>query len=109
MVGRLIQQAQLQVLQPLIDPTISEHSQGFRPAHGAHDSLLAAQSFVQLGKIVVVDAELEKFFDRVNHDLLIDRLSKRIYDAEVTRIVRAYQISDIMSNEVVLEREEGTP
>ena len=65
-VDRLIQQALLQVLQPLIDPTFSEHSHGFRPARRAHDAVLAAQSFVQSGKKVVVDVDLEKFFDRVN-------------------------------------------
>ena len=108
-VDRLIQQALLQVLQPLIDPTFSEHSHGFRPARRAHDAVLAAQSFVQSGKKVVVDVDLEKFFDRVNHDILIDRLSKRIHDAGVIRLVRAYLNSGIMSNGVVLEREEGTP
>jgi retron-type reverse transcriptase len=97
------------VLQPLIDPTFSEHSHGFRPARRAHDAVLAAQSFVQSGKKVVVDVDLEKFFDRVNHDILIDRLSKRIHDAGVIRLVRAYLNSGIMSNGVVLEREEGTP
>ena len=107
-VDRLIQQALLQVLQPLIDPTFSEHSHGFRPARRAHDAVLAAQSFVQSGKKVVVDVDLEKFFDRVNHDILIDRLNKRIHDAGVIRLVRAYLNSGIMSNGVVLEREEGT-
>ena len=108
-VDRLIQQALLQVLQPLIDPTFSEHSHGFRPARRAHDAVLAAQSFVQSGKKVVVDVDLEKFFDRVNHDILIDRLSKRIHDAGVIRLVRAYLSGGIMVNGVVLEREEGTP
>ena len=108
-VDRLIQQALLQVLQPLIDPTFSEHSHGFRPARRAHDAVLAAQSFVQSGKKVVVDVDLEKFFDRVNHDILIDRLSKRIHDTGVIRLVRAYLNSGIMSNGVVLEREEVTP
>lgn len=108
-VDRLIQQALLQVLQPLIDPTFSEHSYGFRPDRRAHDAVLAAQSFLQSGKKVVVDVDLEKFFDRVNHDILVDRLSKRIHDAGVIRLVRAYLNSGIMSNGVVLEREEGTP
>jgi len=108
-VDRLIQQALLQVLQPLIDPTFSEHSHGFRPARRAHDAVLAAQSFVQSGKKVVVDVDLEKFCDRVNHDILIDRLSKRIHDAGVIRLVRAYLSGGIMVNGVVLEREEGTP
>jgi RNA-directed DNA polymerase len=108
-VDRLIQQALLQVLQPLIDPHFSEHSYGFRPGRRAHDAVLAAQSFVQSGKRVVVDVDLEKFFDRVNHDILIDRLSKRIKDAGVIRLVRAYLNSGIMINGVVTSREEGTP
>jgi len=74
---RLIQQALLQVLQPILDPTFSEHSYGFRPGRNAHDAVLAAQSYVQSGRRVVVDVDLEKFFDRVDHDILIDRLQKR--------------------------------
>ena len=77
MTDRLIQQALLQVLQPLIDPTFSEHSHGFRPGRRAHDAVLAAQQHVQDGYRVVVDVDLEKFFDRVNHDVLMDRLAKR--------------------------------
>src|SRR5688572_5100073 len=67
-VDRLIQQALLQVLQPLIDPTFSEHSHGFRPGRRAHDAVKAARAYVQSGKRVVVDVDLAKFFDRVNHD-----------------------------------------
>ena len=78
---RLIQQALLQVLQPLLDPTFSEHSYGFRPGRRAHEAVLAAQAYVQAGRRVVVDVDLEKFFDRVNHDILIDRLGKRLGDA----------------------------
>jgi RNA-directed DNA polymerase len=78
---RLIQQAPLQVLQPVLDPTFSEHSYGLRPGRRAHDAVLAAQSYVQSGRRVVVDVDLEKFFDRVNHDILIERLQKRIGDA----------------------------
>jgi RNA-directed DNA polymerase len=77
---RLIQQALLQVLQPILDPTFSEHSYGFRPGRSAHDAVLAAQSYVQSGRRIVVDVDLEKFFDRVDHDILIDRLQKRIGD-----------------------------
>lgn len=75
---RLIQQALLQVLQPILDPTFSKHSYGFRPGRRAHDAILAAQSYVQSGRRIVVDVDLEKFFDRVNHDILIARLQKRI-------------------------------
>jgi RNA-directed DNA polymerase len=89
-VDRLIQQALLQVLQPLIDPTFSEHSYGFRPGRSAHDAVLQAQRHVQDGFQIVVDVDLEKFFDRVNHDILMDRLAKRISDTAVLRLVRRY-------------------
>ncbi len=72
-VDRLIQQALLQVLQPIIDPTFSEHSYGFRPGRSAHGAVLEAQRHVEQGRKVVVDVDLEKFFDRVNHDILMDR------------------------------------
>jgi RNA-directed DNA polymerase len=106
---RLIQQALLQVLQPLIDPTFSEHSHGFRPGRRAHDAVKAARAYVQTGKRVVVDVDLAKFFDRVNHDILIDRLRKRIDDAGVIRLVRAYLNAGIMDGGVVVERHMGTP
>ncbi len=106
---RLIQQALLQVLQPILDPTFSEHSYGFRPGRRAHDAILAAQGYVQSGRKIVVDVDLEKFFDRVNHDILIDRLRKRIDDAGIIRLIRAYLNSGIMSDGVVLERVQGTP
>lgn len=106
---RLIQQALLQVLQPILDPTFSEYSYGFRPGRRAHDAVLTAQSYVQSGRRFVVDVDLEKFFDRVNHDILIDRLRKRIPEAGVIRLIRAYLNSGIMSDGVVLERYQGTP
>lgn len=106
---RLIQQALLQVLQPILDPTFSDYSYGFRPGRRAHDAILAAQAYVQSGRKIVVDVDLEKFFDRVNHDILIDRLRKRIDDAGVIRLIRAYLNSGIMNDGVVLERYQGTP
>jgi RNA-directed DNA polymerase len=106
---RLIQQALLQVLQPLIDPTFSKHSHGFRPGRRAHDAVKAAHKYVQSGKRVVVDVDLAKFFDRVNHDILIDRLRKRIDDAGVIRLIRAYLNAGIMAGGVVNERHMGTP
>lgn len=106
---RLIQQALLQVLQPILDPTFSEHSYGFRPGRRAQDAVLAAQAYVQSGLRVVVDVDLSKFFDRVNHDILIDRLRKRVDDAGVIRLVRAYLNSGIMDGGVVQSRDEGTP
>ena len=106
---RLIQQALLQVLQPLIDPSFSEHSHGFRPGRRAHDAVKAARAYVQSGKRVVVDVDLAKFFDRVNHDILIDRLKKRIDDAGVIRLIRAYLNAGIMDGGVVVDRHLGTP
>ena len=106
---RLIQQALLQVLQPLIDPTFSEHSHGFRPGRRARDAVLAAQQYVQEGYWIVVDVDLSKFFDRVNHDILIARLRKRVPDPGVIRLVRAYLNAGIMDGGVVVERIEGTP
>jgi RNA-directed DNA polymerase len=106
---RLIQQALLQVLQPILDPTFSEHSYGFRPGRRAQDAVLAARAYVQSGRRIVVDVDLSKFFDRVNHDILIDRLRKRIDDAGVIRLVRAYLNSGIMDHGVVQSRPEGTP
>ena len=106
---RLIQQAVLQVLQPMIDPTFSESSYGFRPGRRAHDAVLQAQRYVQEGRRIVVDVDLEKFFDRVNHDILMDRLAKRIADKAVLRLIRQYLNAGIMDQGVMCERYEGTP
>lgn len=108
-VDRLIQQAILQVLQPLIDPTFSEHSHGFRPGRRARDAVLAAQQHVQEGYRIVVDVDLEKFFDRVNHDVLMSRIGRRIEDAGVIRLIRSYLNAGIMNHGVVDQREQGTP
>ena len=106
---RLIQQALLQVLQPLIDPSFSDHSYGFRPNRRAHDAVCRAQAYVQAGCRTVVDVDLEQFFDRVNHDVLMDRLAKRIADQAVLRLIRRYLQAGIMVHGVVQERYEGTP
>jgi RNA-directed DNA polymerase len=106
---RLIQQALLQVLQPRIDPTFSAHSYGFRPGRRAHDAVRQAQRYVQDGYRVVVDVDLEKFFDRVNHDILMERLARRIDDKAVLRLVRRYLMAGILDGGVVMERYEGTP
>lgn len=106
---RLIQQALLQVLQRKIDPTFSEHSYGFRPGRRAHDAVLDAQRYVQDGYRVVVDVDLEKFFDRVNHDILMERLARRIDDKVVLRLIRRYLVAGIMDGGVVIERVDGTP
>jgi group II intron reverse transcriptase/maturase len=106
---RLIQQALLQVLQPQLDPTFSQHSYGFRPGRSAHQAVYAAQAHVESGRRVVVDVDLETFFDRVHHDILIDRLRKRVADGGVIRLVRAYLTSGIMDGGVFQERSMGTP
>ena len=106
---RLIQQALLQVLQPLIDPTFSDSSYGFRPGRNAHAAVLRAQGYVAGGRPIVVDVDLERFFDRVNHDVLMDRLSKRIDDVPVARLIRRYLQAGMMAGGVVIERYEGTP
>jgi RNA-directed DNA polymerase len=106
---RFIQQALLQVLQPLFDPTFSEASYGFRPGRSAHEAVLRAQAYVQEGRSFVVDIDLEKFFDRVNHDMLMGRLAKRIADRRVLRLIRRYLNAGILANGVVIERHEGTP
>lgn len=106
---RFIQQALLQVLQPKFDPTFSQHSHGFRPGRRAHDAVCEAQQYIQEGRHWVVDVDLEKFFDRVNHDVLMGRLAKRIADKRVLRLIRHYLDAGIMVNGVVMERHEGTP
>jgi len=106
---RFIQQALLQVLQPLFDPTFSDASYGFRPRRSAHDAVLRAQAYVQEGRSFVVDIDLEKFFDRVNHDMLMGRLAKRIADRRVLRLIRRYLNAGVLAHGVVIERHEGTP
>ncbi len=108
-VDRLIQQALLQVLQPIIDPSFSEHSHGFRPGRSAHGAVLKAQQYVQAGHEVVVDVDLEKFFDRVNHDILMDRMAKRIADKPVLGLIRRYLQAGIMAHGVFRKGQEGTP
>ncbi len=106
---RFIQQALLQVLQPLIDPTFSRNSYGFRPGRSAHQALVAARNLVASGKRFVVDVDLEKFFDRVQHDVLMGRLEKRVKDARVLGLIRRYLETGVMLHGVVVERHEGTP
>ncbi|MDR6924624.1 group II intron reverse transcriptase/maturase [Pseudomonas sp. BE134] len=106
---RLIQQALLQIVQPLVDPTFSEHSYGFRPGRRAQDAVLAAQRYVSSGREVVVDVDLEKFFDRVDHDILMDRLRKRILDRAVIRLIRTYLDAGTMINGVVEKSRCGAP
>ena len=106
---RFVQQAILQVLQPRFDPTFSEHSHGFRPGRSAHDAVREAERYIRDGRRWVVDVDLEKFFDRVNHDVLMGKLSKRIEDKRMLGLIRRYLEAGIMVNGVVVERVEGTP
>lgn len=108
-VDRLIQQALLQVLQPLVDPHFSEHSHGFRPGRSAHDAVRQAQRYVQAGHRVVVDVDLEKFFDRVNHDILMQRVKRHVAEPAVCRLIRAYLNAGVMEGGVCRRRQEGTP
>ena len=106
---RLIQQALLQVMQPMFDPTFSEHSFGFRPGRSAHQALDRAKEHIAAGHRWVVDMDLEKFFDRVNHDVLMSRLARRIEDKRILRLVRRYLQAGMMAGGIVSPRSEGTP
>ena len=106
---RFIQQAILQVLQPIFDPGFSEYSYGFRPKRRAHDAVVQAQRYVQEGRRIVVDVDLEQFFDRVNHDVLMGRLAKRIGDHRVLRLIRRYLEAGMLALGIATERHEGTP
>lgn len=108
-VDRFIQQAILQVLGPRFDPTFSQHSYGFRPKRSAHDAVVQAQRYVNEGRRLVVDVDLETFFDRVNHDVLMGRLAKRIEDKRLLGLIRRYLEAGMMANGIVTERHEGTP
>src|SRR5207249_1679043 len=107
-VDRLIQQALHQVLQPNFEPTFSDASYGFRPGRNAHQALRRAQQYVASGKRWVVDIDLEKFFDRVNHDLLMSKLAARVGDARVLRLIRRYLEAGMMAEGLVQPRTEGT-
>lgn len=108
-VDRLIQQAVLQVLQKRWDPTFSEYSYGFRPGRSAHQAVAQAQYYVAEGYSYVVDIDLEKFFDRVNHDILMARIAKRISDKRLLKLMRAFLNAGVMENGLVSPTTEGTP
>lgn len=106
---RLIQQAIAQVLTPIFDPTFSEFSYGFRPRRRAHDAVRKARSYMEEGYRWVIDMDLEKFFDKVNHDMLMGLLAKRIKDKTILKLIRKYLESGIMINGVEVISEEGVP
>jgi group II intron reverse transcriptase/maturase len=106
---RWIQQMLLQVLQPIFDPTFSEHSYGFRPGRGAQTAVQAAQAHIQSGKEWVVDMDISKFFDRVNHDILMNRIGQTIRDKRVLKLIGGYLRAGAMIEGVVVASEEGTP
>jgi group II intron reverse transcriptase/maturase len=106
---RLLQQAIAQALTPLFEPLFSTHSYGFRPGRNAHQAIKQAQEYVQEGYEWVVDIDLEKFFDRVNHDMLMARVARVVKDKRTLKLIRAYLNSGVMVNGVVLDTEEGTP
>jgi RNA-directed DNA polymerase len=108
-IDRLVQQAIHQVLEPLFDPQFSESSYGFRPGRRAHDAIKQANEYVQDGRIWVVDIDLERFFDRVNHDILMSRLARKIEDKRLLKILRRFLEAGIMRDGVCIERHEGTP
>jgi len=108
-VDRLVQQAILQVLEPIFDPDFSDSSFGFRPNRSAHGALKQAKGYVEAGHIWVVDMDLEKFFDKVNHDMLMSMIAKRIGDKRMLKIIRGFLTAGIMQNGVVMNRHEGTP
>jgi RNA-directed DNA polymerase len=108
-VDRVIQQAILQVLSPRWDATFSEHSFGFRPGRSAHQAVAQAQSYLEEGYAWVVDMDLEKFFDRVNHDVLMSRVARRVEDKRLLKLIRAFLNSGVMIDGLTSATPEGTP
>ena len=106
---RLIQQAVMQVLQADWDPTFSETSFGFRPKHSAHQAVERAQAYIASGHAIVVDIDLEKFFDRVNHDILMGLVAKRVIDKRLLKLIRGFLNAGVMEGGLVSPTEEGTP
>lgn len=106
---RVVQQSMLNALQPIYDPYFSEHSYGFRPGRSAHQAIEAASRYVQTGKVWVVDIDLASFFDEINHDRLMNRLSKGISDQELLVLIRKYLKAGMMKEGLVSQRVAGTP
>jgi RNA-directed DNA polymerase len=108
-IDRVIQQAILQRLQPLWDPTFSEHAYGFRPGRSAQQAVAQAQAYVLEGYQVVVDIDLAKFFDRVNHDRLMATVASRVADRRLLRLIRSLLTAGVLDNGLFEASEEGTP
>jgi RNA-directed DNA polymerase len=106
---RCIQQMLLQVLTPIFDPLFSEHSYGFRPGRSAQDAVLAAQKYAQEGKEFVVDIDITKFFDHVNHDILMGRIGTKIRDKRMLHLIGKYLRRGAMEDGVAVTSGEGTP
>jgi RNA-directed DNA polymerase len=104
-----VQQAIKQVLEPILDPSFSASSHGFRPGRSAHDALAKAKEYVAEGRVIVVDIDLEKFFDKVNHDILMARLGRWVGDKRMLKIIGRFLRAGLMQNGVCVSREEGTP
>lgn len=111
MIDRLTrsEQAIAQVLTPMFEEVFSPHSYGFRPGRSAHQAIQQSQEYIRQGYDWVVDIDLEKFFDRVNHDMLMARVARVVKDKRTLKLIRAYLNSGVMVNGVVMETEEGTP
>jgi len=106
---RVIQQALLQTLTRIFDPEFSEHSYGFRPNRSAHDAVRKSREYMEEGLYIVVDLDFEKFFDRVNHDILVSRVARKVKDKAVLKLIRRYLQSGVMLNGVCFPTDEGTP
>jgi RNA-directed DNA polymerase len=106
---RFIQQAAMQVLQAAWDRTFSEHSHGFRPGRSAQGAVRAAQAYITAGDCYVVDIDLEKFFDRVNHDILMGLVAKRVHDQRILRLIRGFLTAGVLADGLVGPTDEGTP